>query len=163
MESGAESGQEWVFYDVGGTRPQRAVWAPFFDNGQSLDLLPTRNCNKSRFCTVTAIIFLAPLSAFNERLTEDPSVNRLVCFPIDFCVALIDLTSTIQEDTYQLWKTICSNKLLASVQFILFMNKFDILVSKLRSGVRFNRYVTKYKTDDGPLDIPEKVAKCMFL
>ncbi|KLO16117.1 G-alpha-domain-containing protein [Schizopora paradoxa] len=124
MESGAESGQEWVFYDVGGTRPQRAAWAPFFDN-------------------VTAIIFLAPLSAFNEKLAEDPTINRL-------------------EDTYQLWKTICSNKLLASVQFILFMNKYDILVSKLRSGVRFERYVTRFKSDDKPLDSPEKVAKYML-
>ncbi len=95
-------------------------------------------------------------------LTEDPSVNRLVCTFIIFEHALlvIDLQCLVQEDTYQLWKTICSNKLLASVQFILFMNKFDILVSKLRSGVRFDRYVTRYKSGDGPLDDPDKVAKC---
>lgn len=36
-----------------------AAWVPFFDN-------------------MDAIIFLAPISAFDEVLAEDPSVNRLV-------------------------------------------------------------------------------------
>lgn len=36
-----------------------AAWAPYFDN-------------------MDAIIFLAPLSAFDEVLAEDPNVNRLV-------------------------------------------------------------------------------------
>lgn len=39
-----------------------AAWVPFFDN-------------------MNAIIFLAPISAFDEVLAEDPSVNRLVRCP----------------------------------------------------------------------------------
>jgi len=42
---------------------------------------------------------VAPLSAFNETLVEDPRVNRL-------------------EDTFMLWKTICSSKLLSKVQIV---------------------------------------------
>lgn len=40
-----------------------AAWAPYFDD-------------------MNAIIFLAPISCFDQVLQEDPSVNRLVCrFP----------------------------------------------------------------------------------
>ena len=53
-----------------------ATWIPYFDS-------------------VDAIIFLAPISAFNQVLTESPRVNRL-------------------EDSVLLWKSICSNKLLGT-------------------------------------------------
>lgn len=75
---GAESGHEWLMYDVGGTRSLRAAWAPFFDD-------------------VNAIIFLAPISAFDEKLAENPRVNRL-------------------EDSFLLWKAVVSNKLLCKTQ-----------------------------------------------
>ena len=58
MESGALPGSEWYIYDVGGSRNNRPMWIPYFDD-------------------VQAIIFLAPL-AFNLMLEEDPKVNRLV-------------------------------------------------------------------------------------
>lgn len=35
-----------------------------------------------------------------------------------------------------LWKSVCSNKLLANVDLVLFLNKCDILERKLRDGVR---------------------------
>ena len=57
-----------------------ATWVPFFDNGKWL--------TKARFTwgsylkltnfSVDAIIFLAPISAFDQVLTEDLQVNRLV-------------------------------------------------------------------------------------
>ena len=52
--------RQWVIYDVGGTRTQRAVWQSYFDD-------------------VDAIIFLVPLSAFDQNLVEDPTMNRMVC------------------------------------------------------------------------------------
>ncbi|KAI6021684.1 guanine nucleotide binding protein, alpha subunit [Pisolithus microcarpus] len=57
--AGREHGTEWRIVDVGGSRSQRATWAPFFDD-------------------VDAIIFLAPISAFDQVLSEDRTVNRLV-------------------------------------------------------------------------------------
>ncbi|KAK0499179.1 heterotrimeric GTP-binding alpha subunit [Armillaria luteobubalina] len=72
------------------------------------------------FDDVDAILFLAPL-AFNLSLEEDPRVNRL-------------------EDSLQLWRAICENKLLANCTLILFLNKKDIL-----------RYVTSY---NDPNDAP---------
>ncbi|KAF8881690.1 heterotrimeric GTP-binding alpha subunit [Gymnopilus junonius] len=103
----AGPGMNTDFYitDVGGSRSQRASWAPFFDD-------------------VQAILFLAPL-AFNQVLDEDRRVNRL-------------------EDSLYLWKDICSNKLLANANLILFFNKRDVLVSLLESGVQVKKYVTTY-------------------
>ncbi|KAK0435350.1 heterotrimeric GTP-binding alpha subunit [Armillaria borealis] len=83
------------------------------------------------FDDVDAILFLAPL-AFNLSLEEDPRVNRL-------------------EDSLQLWRMICENKLLANCALILFLNKKDILVKTLASGVSVKRYVTSY---NDPNDAP---------
>ncbi len=68
---------------------QRQAWFPYFDD-----------CD--------AIIFLAPISCFDEKLAEDRRVNRL-------------------EDSYALWKMICSSKLLARTQIILFLNKYVVV------------------------------------
>ncbi|KAJ6476631.1 guanine nucleotide binding protein, alpha subunit [Mycena vulgaris] len=118
MESATEQMRSWTVYDVGGWTSQRAAWAQFFDD-------------------VHVIIFLVPISAFNEALAESSSVNRL-------------------EDSLKVWRTICSNKLLISVEFILFLNKVDILTRKLRSGIRFANHVTSFR--DRPNE-PQEVLK----
>ncbi|KAI8980601.1 G-alpha-domain-containing protein [Trametes punicea] len=99
-------GVEWKIYDVGGARNQRQAWAPYFDD-------------------VNAIIFLAPISAFDQTLAEDPRVNRL-------------------EDSFHLWKSVIENKLLAHVNIVLFLNKCDLLKKKLESGVRLSNYISSY-------------------
>ena len=57
------------------TRPQRSAWYSYFDDAH-------------------AILFLAPISCFDELLAEDRRVNRL-------------------EDSFLLWKGIVQSKLLA--------------------------------------------------
>lgn len=96
-----------------------ATWAPYFDN-------------------VDAILFLAPISGFDQVLSEDRTVNRL-------------------EDSVLLWKAVCSNKLLATVDLVLFLNKCDILEAKLKGGVRLSKYVRSY--GDRANDI-ETASKC---
>ncbi|KIK81720.1 hypothetical protein PAXRUDRAFT_15081 [Paxillus rubicundulus Ve08.2h10] len=98
--------QKWKIYDVGGSRTQRNAWLPYFDQ-------------------VNAIIFLAPISCFDERLQEDPRVNRL-------------------EDSFILWKAICSSKLLSRTTLIIFLNKIDLLEKKIESGIMVNRYLPSY-------------------
>ncbi|KIK50115.1 hypothetical protein GYMLUDRAFT_51375 [Collybiopsis luxurians FD-317 M1] len=107
------SGREWILYDVGGSRTMRRAWIPFFED-------------------VNAIIFLAPVSCFDEVLLEDSSINRL-------------------NDSVALWKAIISSKLLQKTTMICFLNKCDILKRKLKSGTRFARYVREY--GDRPNDI----------
>ncbi|KAH9988196.1 G-alpha-domain-containing protein [Russula vinacea] len=96
----------WVIYDVGGARSQRHAWAPYFQD-------------------VNAVIFLAPISAFDQVLTEDPRVNRL-------------------EDSLLLWRGLVSNKLLEGVPIVLFLNKCDLLREKLEAGVQLKSYLVTY-------------------
>ncbi|KAJ8474612.1 hypothetical protein ONZ51_g7112 [Trametes cubensis] len=122
MEAGPETGTEWRIIDVGGSRSQRPTWVPFFDD---------------------AIIFLAPISAFDQTLVEDRSINRL-------------------EDSVLLWKEVCSNKLLAKVDLVLFLNKCDILASKLKSGVRLAKYVRSFGDRPNEPEVVEKYFKSKF-
>lgn len=112
---------EWKIYDVGGARNQRSAWAPYFDD-------------------VNAIIFLAPISAFDQVLAEDPRVNRM-------------------EDSFLLWKSLVSNKLLTDVSIILFLNKIDLLQAKLRNGVRLRDHMPHY--GDRPNDY-DNVSKYFY-
>ncbi|KZT43701.1 guanine nucleotide binding protein, alpha subunit [Sistotremastrum suecicum HHB10207 ss-3] len=106
LDKGTEKGVDWKIYDVGGARNQRQAWAPYFED-------------------VNAIIFLAPISAFDQVLSEDPNVNRL-------------------EDSLLLWRNIVSNKLLQKVHLVLFLNKCDLLQMKLDNGVMLNQHMTSY-------------------
>lgn len=54
---------------------------------------------------------------------------------------------------------ICSNKLIGNVDLVLFLNKYDLLERKLKSGIRITRYVKSYQ--DRPNDA-ESVQKCMW-
>ncbi|KAJ6610472.1 heterotrimeric G protein alpha subunit [Mycena sp. CBHHK59/15] len=96
----------WRLYDVGGCRTARAAWLPFFEN-------------------TDVIIFLCPVSCFDERLDEDVRVNRL-------------------EDSTLLWRSICSSKLLTRTQLILFLNKCDLLKRKLKRGVKVKTHLPSY-------------------
>ncbi|KAJ7143332.1 guanine nucleotide binding protein, alpha subunit [Mycena crocata] len=118
LETGNENMKSWTVYDMGGSTSQRLQWAAYFDD-------------------VHVILFLAPISAFNETLAENPSVNRLA-------------------DSLKLWRTICSNKLLMSVEFILFLNKVDILTRKIQSGIRFAEHVTSFRNKPNE---PKEVIK----
>ncbi|KAJ7466951.1 guanine nucleotide binding protein, alpha subunit [Mycena latifolia] len=96
----------WKIYDVGGTRSQRPAWCSFFDD-------------------INALIFLAPISAFDQYLEEDPSTNRI-------------------HDSLQLLTSICTNELLKNAQLILLLNKTDVLRQKLEAGVQVRQYITSY-------------------
>jgi hypothetical protein len=83
------------------------------------------------------IIFLAPISSFDERLREDRRVNRL-------------------EDTYMLWQTLCSLRTLAKTQIILFLNKCDLLEQKLRAGVKVRTHVPSFGDRSNDVDTVKK-------
>ncbi|KAI0272166.1 G-alpha-domain-containing protein [Russula aff. rugulosa BPL654] len=96
----------WHLYDVGGARGQRHTWVPYFEEAN-------------------AIIFVAPISAFDQYLDEDPRTNRI-------------------DDSLQLFTTICSNQLLKNLHLVLFLNKTDVLQNKLANGARVNKYITSF-------------------
>ena len=78
-----------------------------------------------------------------------------------FCISPISrgtniLTLLPQEDSVLLWKAICSNKLLAKVDLVLFLNKCDILAAKLNSGIRLAKYVRSFGERPNDSETAEK-------
>jgi hypothetical protein len=85
---------------------KRVAWASYFDD-------------------VDAIIFLCPISCFDERLREDRRINRL-------------------EDSYLLWKSVCTSRILAKTEIILFLNKCDLLHNKIKRGMCIKDHIPSY-------------------
>lgn len=84
---------------------------------------------------------MSPVSVFDQRLEEDPRVNRL-------------------EDSINLWTSICQSKLLAKTQLILFLNKCDLLRRKLKRGVRVKDFLPSYGSRPNKVT---DVVKCKYL
>ena len=80
-------------YDVGGQRNERKKWIHCFDN-------------------VTAIIFVAAASEYNQVLVEDGTTNRM-------------------HETLKLFGEIFNNKYFMKTSFIVFLNKRDLLAMKI--------------------------------
>ena len=78
--------------------------------------------------SVNSIIFLAPISAFDQVLTEDPRVNRM-------------------EDSLLLCKSVVSNKLLGHVNLVLFLNKCDLLQVSLICEMYGRRFGLRTEVD----------------
>jgi guanine nucleotide-binding protein subunit alpha len=115
----------WHLFDVGGARGQRNSWVPFFDDAN-------------------AIIFVAPISAFDQYLEEDPRTNRI-------------------DDSLQLFTQICSNALLKHVHLVLFLNKTDILRAKIHKGVPVKKYITSYGNRPNQYDSVVSYFRAHFL
>lgn len=86
-------GTMFEMYDVGGQRNERKKWIHCFDN-------------------VTAIIFVAALSEYDQVLFEDASTNRMI-------------------EAIQLFKDICNNKFFTNSSMLLFLNKKDLFAEKI--------------------------------
>jgi len=82
--------------DVGGQRSERRKWIHCFEN-------------------VTAIIFVVAVSAFDQVLIEDESVNRM-------------------HEALTLFDSICNGKWFTKTSMILFLNKIDILMEKIKKS-----------------------------
>ncbi|KAF8627267.1 hypothetical protein AX15_004447 [Amanita polypyramis BW_CC] len=115
----------WHLFDVGGARGQRHSWVPYFDDAN-------------------AIIFLAPVSAFDQYLEEDPRINRI-------------------DDSLQLFTQICSNRLLKSVHLVLFLNKIDLLKAKLEKGLKVRKYITSFGDRANDYDMVVQYFRAHFL
>ena len=71
---------EWVTERGKRVLGTTAAWVPFFDD-------------------MNAIIFLAPISCFDQVLEEDPTVNRLVSFPFQRHI-IVRYSRDVTMDTY---------------------------------------------------------------
>jgi len=86
-------GSSFEMYDVGGQRNERKKWIHCFDD-------------------VTAVIFVAALSEYDQVLFEDSSTNRMV-------------------EAVELFDEICNNRFFTKSSMILFLNKKDLFEEKI--------------------------------
>jgi len=86
-------GSVFEMYDVGGQRNERKKWIHCFDD-------------------VTAVIFVAALSEYDQSLFEDASTNRMV-------------------EAIELFAEICNNRYFHNSSMILFLNKRDLFAEKI--------------------------------
>jgi GTPase SAR1 family protein len=87
-------GATFVMYDVGGQRNERKKWIHCFED-------------------VTAVIFVAALSEYDQALYEDASTNRMI-------------------EAINLFDEIVNNRFFISSAMILFLNKKDLFELKIQ-------------------------------
>jgi len=88
-------GNKFKMFDVGGQRNERKKWIHCFEG-------------------VTAVIFVAAISEYDQVLYEDENVNRL-------------------EEALNLFENICNSRWFSLTSIILFLNKKDIFAEKIKS------------------------------
>lgn len=87
-------GNKFKMFDVGGQRNERKKWIHCFEN-------------------VTAVLFVAGISAYDQVLYEDENTNRMV-------------------EALKLFEEICNSRWFKQTSIILFLNKKDLFEEKLK-------------------------------
>ena len=101
-------GVQFTMFDVGGQRNERKKWIHAFDN-------------------VTAVIFVAAISEYDQVLYEDSQTNRI-------------------DEAIKLFDEICNSSWFSKTSMILFLNKSDLFKAKLKHvplrvpGVRYDDF-----------------------
>jgi guanine nucleotide-binding protein G(i) subunit alpha len=103
------SGMKFLLVDVGGQRNERKKWIHSFEG-------------------VTAVIFVAALSEFDQVLFEDGSTNRL-------------------SESLQLFNWVCTNQFFLNTPVLLFLNKRDLFEAKVRRPGYMAKFCDDYKGD----------------
>jgi len=119
-------GKRFEIYDVGGQRSERKKWLPLFGE-------------------VTAIIFVAALSEYDQKLQEDPRMNRMM-------------------EALGLFKTVITQESFKKVPFLLFLNKKDLFevklpISKIQDQKEFKDY-SGDSYDEGTEYFKQKFVDC---
>jgi len=109
-------GNKFKIFDVGGQRNERKKWIHCFEG-------------------VTAVLFVAALSEYDQMLFEDESVNRMF-------------------EALALFDEICNSRWFRSTAMVLFLNKRDLFQTKIQN-VPLNVCFTEY---DGPNDYENCLA-----
>ena len=112
------------FVDVGGQRSERMKWY---------------QC----FTSVTAIIFLASSSEYDQNLMEDRVTNRMV-------------------ESVNIFDTIINHKYFRKVAVILFLNKSDLLKEKVEQGVKIINWFPGFKGDPSKLEDVQQFILAMY-
>jgi GTPase SAR1 family protein len=102
-------GNQFKMFDVGGQRNERKKWIHCFEN-------------------VTAVLFVAAISEYDQVLYEDENTNRMV-------------------EALNLFEEICNSRWFRETSMILFLNKRDLFAEKIKK-VPLNKYFPDYAGDN---------------
>jgi guanine nucleotide-binding protein G(i) subunit alpha len=89
-------GQRMHFFDVSGLKNDRKFWVKYFDH-------------------VNCILFLTSLVGYDQTMSEEPHLNRMV-------------------DSINVFHELLSTKELLQPQIVLFLNKKDLFVKQIRDS-----------------------------
>jgi len=103
------NGVDFKLIDVGGQRNERRKWIHSFEN-------------------VTAVIFVAAISEYDQVLYEDEKENRLT-------------------ETFRVFDQICNNEYFLNTAMILFLNKTDLFQEKIKR-VPLSNHFADYTGDN---------------
>lgn len=113
-------------YDVGGQRNERKKWIHCFEG-------------------VTAVIFVAALSEYDQTLYEDTSTNRMM-------------------EALDLFADICNNVFFLSSSMILFLNKSDLFREKIKTKhIKDSPHFVDYDGEEGDYEAGVAYFKEKFL
>ncbi|KAL8286967.1 hypothetical protein RQP46_003973 [Phenoliferia psychrophenolica] len=114
---------QYRLFDVGGQRSERKKWIHCFEN-------------------VTAVLFLAAVSGYDQALLEDKDSNQM-------------------QEALMLFDSICNSQWFVKTSIILFLNKVDIFKERiLVSSVR--AYFPDYEGDDTDYNAAREYFKSRF-
>lgn len=115
-------------FDVGGQRSERKKWIHCFEG-------------------VTCIIFIAALSAYDMVLVEDDEVvwkhfvlhgqSQFIwkAFPLDLVNKLVFFYfQNRMHESLHLFNSICNHRYFATTSIVLFLNKKDVFVEKIKKA-----------------------------
>jgi GTPase SAR1 family protein len=115
---------DFKFIDVGGQRNERRKWIHCFDG-------------------VTAILFIAAISAYDQTLYEDANVNRM-------------------HESLDVWADIVNNPNFKRTPIILFLNKHDLFLEKIPK-VKLNVCFPEYEGKAGDSHAAEEYIRQKFV
>lgn len=118
-------GTTFEMYDVGGQRNERKKWIHCFEG-------------------VTAVIFVAAISEYDQKLFEDASANRMI-------------------EALDLFEDISNNPFFQRSSMILFLNKRDLFADKIKSKhIRDCPHFADYNGPDGDYEAGVTYFKSKF-
>jgi GTPase SAR1 family protein len=107
-------GNSFKMIDVGGQRNERKKWIHCFEG-------------------VTAVLFVAAISEYDQVLYEDEKKNRLT-------------------EALEVFENICNQKYFKDTVFILFLNKMDLFADKLKRKISIKTCFPEYSGDEYDFD-----------
>jgi guanine nucleotide-binding protein G(i) subunit alpha len=110
----------YKMFDVGGQRSERKKWIHCFEN-------------------VTAIVFMAAISEFDQTLFEDETTVRWI--------KSTNVMKNRMQESLTLFESICNSSWFDNTSIIIFLNKIDLFREKLKR-VPLNKFFPDYNGGD---------------